>query len=155
MSVQVLRRWGRMCWLLVAPKMLECLLQCCCTQIATMNALEVSLCVCVAGDSAPYQYWIVYLSLCCAILASIKYVRCKMKDFFFLRMWPITQDFTFPAEQHNLPEEIKQQKKPDCVRKGWTGRDLALRSVSRRISCPYKALGRRERIFGETFCWWN
>lgn len=31
-----------MCWLPVAPKTSECQSQCCCTLIATMNALEVS-----------------------------------------------------------------------------------------------------------------
>lgn len=41
--LQVLRRWGRMCWSLVAPKMLECPSQCCCTLIASMNAPGVSV----------------------------------------------------------------------------------------------------------------
>lgn len=102
--MQASRQWERMCWSLVAPKMLECPLQCCCTQIATMNDPGVSVCLCVCSIVLAKPVSILTWLDCCSLLVhdvSPSWLSLMLNA--CARMCLINEGFTCspPFYQHN------------------------------------------------------
>lgn len=131
--MQVSRQWERMCWSLVAPKMLECPLQCCCTQIATMNGPGVSVCLCVCvqhcfGKASQHTNMIELLlfvgTWCCTILAfpDAECLRQDVLDKWRLHLLP-TFINTINADACPVGR-LQRGKIQGGQRKGWTGRDF-------------------------------